>query len=35
MVSLTGSSYNINPNPNRKNVPIEASPRQKHHTGRM
>jgi diaminopimelate decarboxylase len=24
VVSLTGSSYNINPNPNRKNVPIEC-----------
>lgn len=26
VVSLTGSSYNINPNPNRKNVPIECFP---------
>lgn len=26
LVSLTGSSYNINPNPNRKNVPIECFP---------
>jgi diaminopimelate decarboxylase len=26
IVSLTGSSYNINPNPNRKNVPIECFP---------
>jgi diaminopimelate decarboxylase len=26
VVSLTGSSYNINPNPNRKNVPIECLP---------
>jgi len=25
-VSLAGSSYNINPNPNRKNVPIECFP---------
>lgn len=26
VVSLTGSSYNINPNPNRKNMPIECFP---------
>jgi len=26
VVSLTGSSYNMNPNPNRKNVPIEVFP---------
>lgn len=26
VVSLSGSSYNINPNPNRKNVPIECFP---------
>lgn len=26
IVSLTGSSYNINPNPNRKNVPINCYP---------
>jgi diaminopimelate decarboxylase len=26
IASLTGSSYNINPNPNRKNVPIECFP---------
>jgi diaminopimelate decarboxylase len=26
IASLTGSSYNINPNPNRKNVPIEVYP---------
>jgi diaminopimelate decarboxylase len=26
IASLTGSSYNINPNPNRKNVPIEVFP---------
>lgn len=26
IVSLTGSSYNMNPNPNRKNVPIECFP---------
>jgi diaminopimelate decarboxylase len=26
VVSLTGSTYNINPNPNRKNVPIECFP---------
>jgi diaminopimelate decarboxylase len=26
VVTLTGSSYNINPNPNRKNLPIECFP---------
>lgn len=26
IVSLSGSSYNINPNPNRKNVPVECFP---------
>ncbi len=26
VASMTGSSYNINPNPNRKNVPIECFP---------